>query len=141
MIKELNVVSCGHCGKVFGHEMGVDELHCPYCDMQDDISSFPDFFATEIDSSIISLQPLVDKFHGLKPAILYVVTYYNGEKDDWDVAVARTPEEAKASVIEDYIENNDIELMDVEYQKIEAYPIDSGNGYKVTCIKNAEKSN
>lgn len=60
MIKELNVVNCGSCGEVFGHKTGVEVLTCPYCKMTDDISSFPDYFAPELESSIISLTPLTD---------------------------------------------------------------------------------
>ncbi len=52
---ELNIVTCGNCGKVFGHEIEhEDELTCPYCSMRDDISVFPDLFHSpdHIDSII-----------------------------------------------------------------------------------------
>jgi uncharacterized CHY-type Zn-finger protein len=57
MTKELNIVTCGNCGKVFGHEMNVEKLTCPYCSMRDDISSFPDlYYPPEHNDSIISIE-------------------------------------------------------------------------------------
>lgn len=40
----LNIVTCGSCGDVFGHKLGVDKLTCPYCKYKDDICSFPDLY-------------------------------------------------------------------------------------------------
>lgn len=55
--KELiNVVTCGHCGEIFAHsaEHSEDELTCPVCGLEDDISSFPDLWVhPERDDSLI----------------------------------------------------------------------------------------
>ncbi len=37
-----NVVTCGHCGDVLLHEIGITELPCAYCEWTSDISDFPD---------------------------------------------------------------------------------------------------
>ena len=42
--KGHNVVTCGDCGHVLLHDTGQEELTCPYCGFEDDISSFPDLF-------------------------------------------------------------------------------------------------
>lgn len=53
----LNVVTCGRCGRAFGHELNVEELTCPYCRLNDDISSFPDFlYPPEHKDSIVRIK-------------------------------------------------------------------------------------
>ncbi len=60
MTKELNIVTCGNCGRTFGHELKVEELTCPYCKMTDDVSSFPDlFYPPKFNDSIITLPKYV----------------------------------------------------------------------------------
>lgn len=51
----LNVVTCGACGKIFAHELGVVELTCPYCRFTEDICWFPDLYLPP-DDSIINLK-------------------------------------------------------------------------------------
>lgn len=48
----LNVVTCGNCGEPFGHKLGCNELTCPYCKFEDDISSFPDMWHEGTDSLV-----------------------------------------------------------------------------------------
>ena len=52
---KLNIVTCGYCGRLFGHEIPVDELTCPYCKVTDDPSAFPDLWCEEGRNSIIKL--------------------------------------------------------------------------------------
>ena len=53
---ELNIVSCGNCGKVFAHELPVEELTCPYCKWASDISDFPDlYYPPEHNDSLIDI--------------------------------------------------------------------------------------
>jgi hypothetical protein len=52
---KLNIVTCGYCGKLFGHEIPVDELTCPYCKVTDDPSAFPDLWCEEGRNSIINI--------------------------------------------------------------------------------------
>lgn len=40
----LNIVTCGMCSGIFAHTVAINELTCPYCSFNDDISSFPDYF-------------------------------------------------------------------------------------------------
>ncbi len=55
---ELNIVTCGNCGKVFGHEVEHEgDLTCPYCSMHEDISVFPDLFhSPNYTDSIIEVE-------------------------------------------------------------------------------------
>ena len=57
MTTELNVVTCGWCGRVFAHELAIEnELTCPYCKLTEDISSFPDlYYPPEHTDSIINI--------------------------------------------------------------------------------------
>ncbi len=50
----LNVVTCGRCGRIFAHELTVSELTCPYCKFNEDVCHFPDYFYSPeyIDSYI-----------------------------------------------------------------------------------------
>lgn len=49
---KLNIVTCGSCGRVFAHELNVEELSCPYCAYRDDISIFPDLYMEEEKNTI-----------------------------------------------------------------------------------------
>lgn len=54
----LNVVTCGDCGKPFGHRMPYKghKLYCPYCGFHDDISSFPDMWYENGQDSLFKLE-------------------------------------------------------------------------------------
>jgi hypothetical protein len=47
-MKTINFVTCGKCGEVFGHILGVNKLCCPYCEFKEDICHFPDLPAEEV---------------------------------------------------------------------------------------------
>ena len=56
-VNELNIVTCGSCGRVFAHELGVEELTCPYCKWTSDICDFPDlFYPPAYNDSIITIK-------------------------------------------------------------------------------------
>ena len=55
--KGFNAVSCGQCGDIFLHKTKVDELTCPHCAFEDDISSFPDIFTGDYDCRM-EIKPL-----------------------------------------------------------------------------------
>lgn len=40
---DINIVTCGNCGAVLFHRMGVTELQCPYCNYEGDVCDFPDY--------------------------------------------------------------------------------------------------
>lgn len=61
MTLNLNIVTCGFCGEVFGHKLPVDELTCPYCGVTDDPSSFPDLWCEEGRDSIIKITELYEQ--------------------------------------------------------------------------------
>lgn len=48
----LNIVTCGHCGRVFAHELNCKELTCPYCKITSDICDFPDLYSDENKNTI-----------------------------------------------------------------------------------------
>ena len=57
MIKELNIVTCGDCGRVFAHELTVKhKITCPYCQLHTDISNFPDIYYEDDKDSIINIE-------------------------------------------------------------------------------------
>jgi hypothetical protein len=37
-----NLVTCGHCGKVNIHKLGLTRIKCNHCLITDDLSVFPD---------------------------------------------------------------------------------------------------
>lgn len=56
-VTQLNIVTCGDCGRTFGHELEVKELTCPYCKMTSDICDFPDaYYPPEHQDSIINIE-------------------------------------------------------------------------------------
>ena len=58
MIKELNIVTCGNCGELFGHKLECEELTCPYCKFESEVCDFPDlFYPPEHNDSLINIQP------------------------------------------------------------------------------------
>ena len=69
---------------------------------------------------------------------LYVVTYYNGERDDWDVATGRDGDEAIANCVKNTMESLEIDLNEVENQSMEAFPIEHADGYQVKLIKKCQ---
>lgn len=42
-LAKVNIVNCGMCGGVFLHEIGIEEITCPYCNFTSDPCNFPDF--------------------------------------------------------------------------------------------------
>jgi len=41
---KINIVTCGNCGKVVLHFLGATTLTCPHCQLNDEVSSFPDLY-------------------------------------------------------------------------------------------------
>ena len=50
-VLKLNIVNCGHCDAVIVHEKGSDEITCPSCETEMDVSDCPDIYYSgmEID--------------------------------------------------------------------------------------------
>ena len=40
----INIVTCGQCGLVVFHYVGISELQCPHCGYESEVCDFPDFY-------------------------------------------------------------------------------------------------
>ena len=84
---ELNIVTCGICGKVFGHKLNhEEELTCPYCSTKSDICDFPDYFyPPEYKNSIINIEETKSKTQAQTEVETQI--YLKGYREGFDSAL------------------------------------------------------
>ncbi len=84
---ELNIVTCGGCGKAFGHEPNQEgELTCPYCSMKSDPCDFPDYFyPPKYEDSVINIEETKSKTQAQKEVETQI--YLKGYREGFDSAL------------------------------------------------------
>lgn len=50
-LAKVNVVTCGNCGDVFYHETHEQEVTCPWCDSEMDVSDCPDLMYKSMENN------------------------------------------------------------------------------------------